>query len=174
MAENDAIESTRVVVELSGEIRVTLCADDLAFARRIGLQRTDEALRMNRPGRADCPPNNPRQDVDAAAAELAFARAIGVPPSLSVTPDPGPDVAEFHVRATWRPDGHLIVRPGEAKDNCYVLLIGEGVRWRVIGTITGRNAMRQEFWRTPNARPGCYMVPQSQLTRLPLRVTKPS
>lgn len=160
------MEGTRAVVQPSGEIRVALCPEDVAYAQQIGAQRTAEAQRMNRPGRAGCPPNNLKQDIDAAAAEVAFARAIGVPLSLSTMPDPGPDVAGFHVRSTPRPNGRLIVRPSESKDNCYVLLVGRRAEWRVVGSITGSEAMRPEFRADPNGRPWCYMVPQSKLTRL--------
>ena len=157
---------TRVVLNPSGEIRVSLSADDFALAQQVGAQRTAEAQQANRPGRAGCPRHNLEQDINGAAAEVAFARVLDVPPSLSISPDPGPDVAGFHVRSTSWQDGHLIIRPGEAKDNRYVLLVGQRTDWRVIGTIAGRDAIRPEFWRAPNARTGCYMVPQSQLLRL--------
>jgi hypothetical protein len=168
----NAMADTQVALDPSGEIRVSLSADDFALAQQFGAQRTAEAQHANRPGRAACPPNNVKQDINGAAAEVAFARVLGVPPVLSVSPDPGPDVAGFHVRSTSLSNGHLIIRPGEAKDNRYVLLVGQGTDWRVIGTIAGRDAVRPEFWRPKDARPGCYMVPQSQLVRLQQQPSK--
>jgi hypothetical protein len=170
--EINAMADTQVALDPSGEIRVSLSPDDFAVAERVGAQRTEEARQARRPGRAGCPPDNLEQDIDGAAAEIAFARVLGVPPVLSVSPDPGPDVAGFLVRSTSLSNGHLIIRPGEAKDNRYVLLVGEGTDWRVIGTICGRDGVRPEFWRPPDARPGCYMVPQSQLVRLQQQPSK--
>jgi hypothetical protein len=84
--------ATRVRIDPSGEIRVSLGAEDFALAQRVGRVRTDEARDAECPGRAGCQAGNVRQDFDGSAAEVAFARAIGVPPKLSTTPDPGPDI----------------------------------------------------------------------------------
>ncbi|HEX8201299.1 MAG TPA: hypothetical protein VF590_12495 [Isosphaeraceae bacterium] len=136
------------------------------MARQAGALRLAESRRMKLPGRAGCPPDNLGQDINGAAAEIAFARAIGEAPSLSVNSFGAPDVAGYHVRSTDRPRGRLIVRPGDPASNLYVLVIGQSQRWRVIGTITGAEAMRPEFWYDRNGRPGCYMVPQESLRRL--------
>ncbi|MFO0957260.1 MAG: hypothetical protein U0800_07300 [Isosphaeraceae bacterium] len=160
------MSSTRVSLDPSGEIRVALGVDDFELARQLGHERTAEAARSNRPGRAGCRPGNLEQDIDGAAAEVAFARALGLAPSMSISPDPGPDVGDYHVRSTSWPNGRLIVRPGEGGDHLYVLVVGRGREWRVIGTIVGGDALKPEFWAAPNGRPGCYMVPQSRLNRL--------
>lgn len=76
------------------------------------------------------------------------------------------------MRSTQWLNGRLIIRPGESEENRYVLLVGHGSEWRVIGTLAGQDGMRPEYWDTPNGRPGCYMVPQSRLARLPLPINK--
>jgi hypothetical protein len=164
--QGEVMSGTRAVVDPSGEVRVTLGGADYELARQLGSARTAEAQDAKRPGRAGCPPNNLEQDIDGAAAEIAFARAIGVAPSLASGPSPEADVAGFHVRSTARPIGKLIVRPGDPEDNVYVLVVGSGREWRVIGCAVGREAMRPEFWYEENRRPGCYMLPQDRLRPL--------
>jgi len=161
------LPQTRITVLLSGQIDVVLSAEDFDLASKLGQQRTDEAVQSHRPGRAGARPNNLVQDINGAAAEIAFARAIRAEVSLSSAPDQGPDVTEFHVRSTDWPNGKLIVRPGESTDNQYVLLVGFGLTWRIVGTITGRDAMQPKFHgKLQNGRPDCYMVPQSALRPL--------
>jgi hypothetical protein len=164
------MNSTQVFVDPFGEVCVTLCDEDYELAQRIGTARTAEARQSNRPGRAGCPPNNIEQDIDGAAAEIAFARVIGVAPSISCSPSREPDVAGFHIRSTSRPDGKLIVRPGDSKSNVYVLVVGAGKEWRIIGSAEGYEAARPEFWYDQNGRSGCYMLPQSKLRRLTLQL----
>jgi hypothetical protein len=149
------VGGTSVVTDGSGAIRVTLCDEDYELARQAGALRVAESRRMKLPGRAGCPPSNLEQDINGAAAEIAFARAIGEAPSLSVNTFGAPDVAGYHVRSTHRPQGRLIVRPGDPAENLYVLVTGQGQQWRVIGTITGEEAMRAEYWYDRNGRPGC-------------------
>ncbi len=91
---------------------------------------------------------------------------MGVAPSLSSGPSREADVAGFHVRSTPWPNGKLIVRPGDPEDNVYVLVVGSGKEWRVIGTAVGHEAIRPEFWYDENRRPGCYMLPQDRLRRM--------
>jgi hypothetical protein len=157
---------TLVKSDPSGELHVTLCDEDYGLARTMGAARCAEAQQANRLGRAGCPPNNLEQDIDGAAAEIAFARAIRVSLPAMNGPSTGPDVAHFHVRSTTRANGQLIVRPGDADENVYVLVIGKGKAWRIIGTATGKEANRREYWFDRNGRQGCYMVPQSKLRRL--------
>jgi hypothetical protein len=157
---------TLVVVDPSGEVRVTLNDEDYELARQLGTARTSDAQCSRRPGRAACPPNNLQQDIDGAAAEIAFARVMGVAPSVASGPSRGPDVAGFHVRSTAWPNGKLIVRPGDSEDNVYVLVIGSVKDWRVIGTAVGREAIHPDFWYEQNGRPGCYRFPQERLRRL--------
>jgi hypothetical protein len=166
------MSSTQVVVDPSGEIRVTLGDEDFELARQIGTARTAEAQQSNRPGRAGCPPNNLEQDINGAAAEIAFARVMGMAPSISVGPSQEPDVAGFHVRSTSWPNGKLIVRPGDPEGNLYVLVVGVGKEWRIIGSAVGREATRPEFLYEENGRLGCYMPPQSKLRRLQVRLVR--
>jgi len=155
---------TQVTVLPSGQIDVVLSTGDFALAGQLGHERTAEAVQAHRPGRAGARPNNLAQDINGAAAEIAFARAIGADLSQSNTPDQGPDVAGYHVRSTDWPQGKLIVRPGESPDNDYVLLVGFGLTWRIVGSIRGREAMQPKFHsRLQNGRPDCFMVPQAAL-----------
>jgi hypothetical protein len=166
------MSQTQVRAQASGEIHVTLSDEDYELARQLGSARTSEAQQANRPGRAGCRPNNLQQDINGAAAEVAFARVVGAAPSLTAGPSQDPDVAGFHVRSTPYPNGKLIVRPGDPEDNVYVLLVGSGKTWRVIGSAVGREAIHPEYWYEENSRPGCYMLPQDKIPPLRLQSVK--
>lgn len=92
------------------------------------------------------------------------------------------DVGGVQVRGTPRLDGHLIVRPGddmEHLDKPWVLVLGpvSGRRgapgsehYRLAGWVYGREAVREEWVRSPNGRPPAYFAPQHalhEMTTLP-------
>ena len=148
----------------SGEFLVSLSDEDYRLAQQWGERRVKVAVERGSPGRAGCIPNNVGQDVDGAAAEIAFARLMGAALVVTDGPTKLPDVGCFHVRSTPRPNGKLIVRPEDSEHNLYVLVVGTGRRWRVVGSGYGYQARFDKFWFAGNERPGCYMLPQEYLT----------
>ena len=157
-----------------GKIMVILSAEDYAAAESMGRLRYDESQRQRLQGRANCLPNLP-QDVRGSAAEIAFARAVGVEADLGVNTYHAPDIAGVQVRSTTLPQGRLIVRPVDSDDDTYVLLTGSYREWIVIGCTKGRQAKQQINWYGgQNGREPCYMVPQQRLqpvTRAALGLT---
>ena len=151
-----------------GRIQVTLSDQDYIAAKEMGTRRYEESQQQRLAGRRGCNPNLP-QDIRGAAAEIAFARAIGVAPDLGINTYHAPDIAGLQVRSTERANGRLIHRPEDPIDDEYVLLTGTDKQWVVVGLTQGRLARQDRFWYNgDNGRPGCWMVPQNELKRINL------
>ena len=107
-------------------------------------------------------------DIEAAAGEVAVAKAFGVFYSAAdtVAEDRLGDVAPgVQVRHTKRNDGSLICHDRDADDHRFVLVTGAMPTFNVVGWILGAEAKAQEFWRTNVPRPA-FFVPQRALTPL--------
>jgi hypothetical protein len=105
--------------------------------------------------------------VEAIAAEIAVAKALGIRYRPKLDGFGAPDVGDLHVRWTTRSDGPLIIRPGDP-DGVYVLVTGQCPTFTVMGWIHSYDAKRPQYWRAPNGGPGAWFVPQAELTRLAL------
>lgn len=107
-------------------------------------------------------------EAEAAAAEMAVAKATGQYWDGSVNNFDLPDIGEYHVRHTKRNDGCLILRKRDitkfGEDAVYVLVTGSRGEYVVQGKITAREAQKEDFWRNPNGRGGAWFVPQTELT----------
>lgn len=102
-------------------------------------------------------------DVEAAAAELVVAKALGVHWCGMDGPDKDTgDVAGAQVRHTKRADGSLICHKRDADEDRFVLVTGSMPRFVVRGWILGAEAKADRFWRTNVPRPA-FFVPQSAL-----------
>lgn len=102
-------------------------------------------------------------DVEAAGAELALAKALGVHWTGLDGPDKDVgDVAGAQVRHSRRPDASLILHERDADGDRFVLVTGALPEMTVRGWLHGRDGKRPEFWRTNVPRPA-YFVPASEL-----------
>lgn len=141
---------------------MTLTGYEVHMASLVGLHRR---LRQLMKGRAK--PGIGRgevwgMDIEAACAELAFAKEAGLYWGGSVdTFKLEGDVVGYEVRRAARETDSLIIRPGDHKDRVYVLMIGTAPEFRCAGWIAGDDAMEPEFWR--DTEPGAWFVPQESL-----------
>ena len=107
-------------------------------------------------------------DIEAAAAELAVAKALGTFWAAADTPDEdragdvGPGV---QVRHTQHLNGSLIVHDRDADDHRFVLVDGAMPMFRIAGWAWGRDAKHADHWRADMPRPAFFM-PQSALTAM--------
>jgi hypothetical protein len=102
--------------------------------------------------------------VEAIAAEIAVAKALGIRYNPNLNGFKAPDVGDLHVRWTTRSNGPLIIRPGDP-DGVYVLVTGQCPTFTVMGWIHSSDAKRPQYWRSPNGGPGAWFVPQRKLSR---------
>jgi hypothetical protein len=103
--------------------------------------------------------------IEGIAAEIAVAKALGIPYRPNLEGFKAPDVGELHVRQTAHRDGSLIIRPGDP-DGVYVLAIGQCPVFRIVGWIHSYDAKQPQYWRAPNGGPGAWFVPQRMLKPL--------
>lgn len=105
--------------------------------------------------------------IEAACAELAFAKAIGRYWDGSLwrfRGDANGDVGLYQVRSTTHLDGHLILRAHDRDQDRFVLVVGVAPELRIVGAITGRDGKSDAFVRDPGGRGRpCWYVPQSEL-----------
>lgn len=107
-------------------------------------------------------------DVEAAAGELAVAKALGVfwcPKDSAEEDREGGDVAGLQVRHTRRLTGSLICHNRDRDEDRFVLVLGAMPVFRVAGWIDARAAKSEEFWREDVPR-AAFFVPQHRLRPL--------
>jgi hypothetical protein len=105
-------------------------------------------------------------DIDGAAAELAFAKGMGLFWCAGVNTFKNPDVGEFQVRSTPRRTGHLIVRLNDSPEDRFFLVISNTPRFRIVGSTLGKDAKNARYWRESDpdkGGAGAYWIPQEDL-----------
>ena len=143
----------------SDYITVALKPHELAYAHATGVMRYYEARRL---GLASSYASEER-DKEAAAAELAFAIALDLSRQLTVNKFKVPDIAGWQVRSTRHEAGRLMVRPGDADEEPFVLARGTGTVWEIFGWIRGKDAKQPQWARNPGGIGRCWMVPAWEL-----------
>jgi hypothetical protein len=91
--------------------------------------------------------------VEAIAAEIAVAKALGIRYRPNLNGFKAPDVEHLHVRQTAHRDGSLIIRPGDP-DGIYVLVTGQCPTFTVMGWIHSSDAKRPTIGEPPTAAQG--------------------
>lgn len=100
-------------------------------------------------------------DTIGAIAEMAVAKYLGVYWEPTVNTFKAADVAGLQVRASQLENACLIVRPGDSKDDTYVLVIVGDNQCRIAGWCFGLFAMVDKHWRGD-----AWWVPQEDLAEL--------
>lgn len=107
-------------------------------------------------------------DIEAAAGELAVAKALGVfwcPKDSAEEDRQAGDVAGLQVRHTRRLSGSLICHNRDRDQDRFVLVLGAMPSFRVAGWIDAKSAKSEEFWREDVPR-AAFFVPQHKLFSL--------
>lgn len=147
-----------------GPLQVRLTAEELQQVAFIGAQRRIRALangRVHRHGYDGA--DNWSVHIEAAGAEMALAKARDRFWADSAAPDYHGDVGQrTQIRHTLRRNGSLIVHPDDPDDYALILVTGEAPDYLLPGWIWGREAKRDEWWRTDTGRPA-FFVPQAAL-----------
>ena len=103
------------------------------------------------------------RDIQAAAAEQAFAKARNKYWDYSVNTFKKPDVGDVQIRHTVRSSGKLIVRPDDSDEEIFVLVTGEIPEFTIRGYMRGCEAKQDQFIDNPGGGKPCWMVPQDNL-----------
>jgi len=103
------------------------------------------------------------EHIDGAMGEMAFAKAVGFYWDGSVNTFRLPDVAGVQIRTRSAHNWDLIVRPGDADDEKFVLVTGRPPKFRVHGWIMGGDAKQEQWLKSYANRRPAYFVPQDAL-----------
>ena len=147
-------------------MHLTLAWYEVRLAAQVGMDRYVRALKD---GRTDAFGLEQRGSdgialhVLGAAGEMAFAKATDRFWSGSIDTFADPDVGKIQVRTRSRHDYELLVRPGDADDEVFVLVTGQVPTFWVQGWMLGKDAKRAEWAQTHGGRPPAYFVPQAAL-----------
>ena len=107
-----------------------------------------------------------RNDIEGAAAELAYCKAVGIYWPGSVNSFKGPDCGKkTQIRQTHHLNGSLIVRNKANPDHFSVLAVGTCPYFKVVGWIRGFDAKKNEYLRAPGGDNPAYFVPQKDLKK---------
>jgi hypothetical protein len=146
---------------------ITLTWTEAAMASDIGRLRRLTSIKNGVVDKAAAYSPGWSEDLEGACAEFALAKHLNIHWDGSInTFKSRPDVGSLEVRVTSYPNGRLIVRPRDADDATYVLLIGICPTYRLMGCIRGFDAKRNEWLTAPDnkGRPEAYFVPQNALS----------
>lgn len=140
---------------------VKLTDDEIEVAAICGVKRRVEARRKNlKKPNGDSGKSGWAMDIEGAAAELAFAKYLGVPFEASVNTFKMPDVGTYQVRSSQRTSNGLIVRRHDGKDEIYVLVLGEAPLFFVAGWALGSEVCIDKYYQREW---GQWLMPNNEL-----------
>ncbi|MBA7468404.1 hypothetical protein ES707_03653 [subsurface metagenome] len=150
---------------------VTLSQPECRIAAYIGRLRREISVAYDRKEtRRDWTPDGFRNDVEAAAAEMAVAKYLNIYPEWQPTPGavPGFDLTwngqKLDVKSTQRPDGNLLI-PYLEEYLLYILVCGKLPKYTILGKVSGSKVPFIGRWTDMKYR-ACWLVPANQLEPL--------
>jgi hypothetical protein len=149
-------------------MRVVLTWSEVAIGARIGEARTiRNRAKGNGHRHGKAPGADWSGDIEAACAEIAAAKGLGIYMPVTVTPDEdrcGDLGFGIHVRHSDREDARLILHPDDQDVGLFVLVVGSIPTFRLAGFMEAAAGKQDQWWADPtgNDRPA-FFVPQSEL-----------
>ena len=144
-------------------VDVTLAPHEMVFAAWTGVRRNVESKRRGLHHSAGYEGDGWGENIEGAGGELAVAKALNVYWDGSVNTFKQPDLPGLQVRTRSRHDYDLIIRPGDAPEERYILVTGQMPNYRIQGWARGSDVMLPQFLKEYGGRPAAYFVPASKL-----------
>lgn len=153
---------------------VALTSGEVIVAATVGSMRRVKALNIHRDQTYGEPDNPWDADIEAACAELAFCKAVGIwwPGGDVGSTDKSrgdailPSGTVAQIRWTRHESGRLLVYERDPLVHLYVLVIGAAPTFRVAGAMLGAFAMAHPV--DPKMRSNPHAVPQFALDPISL------
>lgn len=147
---------------------VTLTWPEVAIGARIGESRTIRNRYAATAHRHGKPPGSDwTGDVEAACAEMAAAKGIGV--YMPVTSTPGEDRDGdlgygLHVRHSCRADARLILHKDDQDVGLFILVTGSAPTFTLRGFLEAAKGKDARWWTDPTGEDrSAFFIPQDQL-----------
>lgn len=151
-------------------IEITLSFHEIYMAALIGVMRRIVSLKQGHKHRFGNDGSNAWEEhIEGACGEVAFAKAVGKywDGSINRFGSKGGDVGDrYQVRTRSKEYYDLYVRPEDADDKPYVLVIGRNGKYKVYGWMYGRDAKQEKWLKEYGGRRGAYFVPKEELQPL--------
>jgi len=147
---------------------VIMTEEQYQRAVQVGIRREEESVKK---GLKQAHGASEKGSVDrhilGAPGELAYCLYTDQDWNESINTFKAPDVGtDIQVRTTNRLDGRLIVREADKDEDLYVLVLSEGKKFKIVGSILGKDAKNSQYLMAPNGREPAWFVPQSDLTKI--------
>lgn len=141
---------------------------EVAIAARIGEARTiRNRARGNGHRHGKAPGADWSGDIEAACAEVAAAKGIGVYLPVTTTPDEdrhGDLGYGLHVRHSDRDDARLILHRDDQDVGLFILVVGRSPIYRLAGFLEAAAGKIERWWSDPTGDGrAAFFVPQSEL-----------
>lgn len=146
--------------------KITLTRNEVIIGSMVGTRRKIESIFGNfyRTNHVGNDAFGWHTDIEAACAEIALAKALGVYWDFSVNTFKAPDVGKLQVRHTELMRGSLILRPEDRDEEAFYLVVGTAPIFYIVGWMYGQDGKIDQYLdETP---PPYWKVPQSALTPL--------
>ena len=145
---------------------VVLTFHEIFMGAMIGVARRLASLKRGETNKVQNKDFGWHSDIEAACAEIAVAKLLGVFWDGSINTFKAGDVGCLQVRHTQIQDGCLILRKNDDPSAAYVLVTGSHPTYLVCGFIYGRDGMCNYHVRDPNGRFPAWFVPQTHLRHM--------
>lgn len=147
-------------------VRVHLEEYEVRLALYVASRRQEEAAGAGRSDRHGFAGDGLAIHLLGTAGEMAAAKALNCYWGGAEGTFKRPDLGGIQVRTRSRHDYDLIVRPGDADDEPFLLVTGTMPAFRVHGWLWGREAKQPQWLQTHGGREPAYFVPQAALRPL--------
>lgn len=151
-------------------VDVTLTTYELMWAGLVGIMRRISSMKEKMDTDRHAPKSSWATDIDAAAAEMAVSKHLGVYYSGHVRNYNGDDVlGGWQVRCTIYDSGHLVVRADDKDDRLFILVVAKAPTYSIRGMFRASDAKAggqdSPYYRPcdPDEGSPAWWVPQSDL-----------
>lgn len=146
-------------------MEIVLKPTEFLLAAQSGILRGYKSLMKNYENKHGLKESSWDMDVESSCAEAAVAKHLKSFWLGALDTFKDADVGNnVQVRHTKLENGRLIVRQGDPIDHVYILVVGKAPKFKLVGFISGHEAMQEEYLDAPSGRELAYFIPQGDLT----------
>lgn len=147
------------------DTRITLEDYEVHLAAGAGLRRHIASLFAGQQHRNEMPLEMGwTNDIEGACGEYAASKFFDKCWDGSVnTFRTKPDLGNLEIKTRSEHWHDLIIRDCDLPDRRYILVTGKSPNFWIRGWLYGRDARKDEWWKTHGNRPGAWFVPVTEL-----------
>lgn len=150
--------------------KIELTYSEVRIAAEVGVQRQARNIRKQRRQtyRHDPEDGGWGAHIEAACAEMAVAKSLGIYWNGALDNFEAADVGPYQVRSTKHRDGCLLLHSEDRDADKFILIVGMAPHFEIKGWIRAGDGKRNEYWQEKVRGRPAYFVPQGIL--LPMEI----